>query len=250
MTGTNLRNHIIILGWDSFAQQIVDQLLRADQKVAIVTDNKEDIEKIHIIFPVKNAFACYSSISDYSSLEKANVDEAKIVFVNTGSDSDKLIHILNIKKKYPDTMFVVILENSELHDTFISAGVTYVLSKNDIASKLVASYIFEPEVAKYTSDLIASTKDICSDYDIQQYRVIEENPYTNTDYSTMFDDLRMKYNIICIGLSKNENGMLRLCKLPEPTDDLKVELNDYVIVIANGATEKIMVNIFKVNEGV
>ena len=177
-----------------------------------------------------------------------NAEKANVIFINSGSDSDKLITILNIKKIYTDIEFVVILENSELKDTFVSAGVTYVLSKNEIASKLVASYIFEPAVADFTKDLITSTsneQENEQEYDIQQYRITNQNPYLGAKYGTLFSELKSKYNIIAIGLNKGRTKGL----LKAPSDDERIEENDDVIVIANGANEKYMRDTFLVCEG-
>ena len=245
--GTNFENHIIILGWDSFSADVATQLVKADNKVAVITKNKDDVELIYQCFRSRDMFACFADVKNYEALELVNASNAKAIFLNNGCDSDKLISIINIRKLYPEIEFVVILDNSELKETFVSAGVTFVLSKNEIASKMLASYIFEPAVADFTQDLISST-DSESEYDIQQYRICDENPYINANYGDMFNELKQKYNIISIGLNKTNNNKTLLIKAP--VDNEVVEKGDDVIVIANGAAEKIMKNLFKVNEGI
>ncbi len=244
LMGTDFINHVIIIGWDAFSADVAKQLVNADRKVAVMTENKNDIDLIYQQFDQKELFVCFSDLSNYSSLKLLNAEKASVAFLNNGGDSDKLISILNIKKLYPDLKFVVILENSELKETFVNAGVTYVLSKNEIASKLLASYIFEPAVADFTQDLLTSTNNEL-EYDIQQYRVIETNPYKDTSYGNMFFELKEKYNIIAIGLKKG-NGQLK--KVPDNNE--KIEQGDDVVVIANGATEKVMQKLFKVYEGI
>ncbi len=112
---------------------------------------------------------------------------------------------------------------------------------------MLASYIFEPAVADFTQDLISST-DSETEYDIQQYRICDENPFVNAKYGDMFNELKQKYNIISIGLNKTSKNKVSLIKAP--VDNEVVEEGDDVIVIANGLTEKIMKNLFKVNEGI
>lgn len=244
LMGTDFSNHIIIIGWDAFAEDVAIQLINSDKKVAVMTCNKDDIDLIPQNFNPKQLFVCFSDLKNYDSLNLLNIQKANVVFLNSGSDSDKLISIINIRKIYPQVEFVVILENSDLKDTFVNAGVTYVLSKNEIASKLVASYIFEPAVADYTKDLITSTNNE-SEYDIQQYKINDTNPYKGSAYGDMFIDLKNKYNIIAIGLNKSCTSRL----LKVPSDHETVEYGDDVIVIANGATEIIMQKLFKVTEG-
>lgn len=244
--GTKFSNHIVIIGWDDFAEGVAVQLIGAEKKVAVMTNNRDDIDLIYQRFGRKDVFVCFLEINKYSCLELLNVEESEMIFVNNGDDSEKLVTILNIKRQYKDANFVLILENPDLKDTFVTAGVTYVLSKNEIASKLVASYIFEPVVANYEEDLLSST--FCeSKYDIQQYKVIEENPYARRSYGNMFNELKEKYNIIALGINKLTNDESNLMKLP--ADDVIVDVGDDVIVIANGLTEKIMQQIFSVKEG-
>ncbi len=245
--GTGFKNHVIIIGWDSFSSDVATQLIKADKKVAVITQNKDEIDIIYQNFSPKEMFACFSDIKNYEALKLVNASRAKSVFLNNGGDSDKLISIINIRKLYPNIEFVVILDNAELKETFVSAGVTYVLSKNEIASKMLASYIFEPAVADFTSDLISST-DSEEEYDIQQYKVCEDNPYINSRYGEMFFELKNKHNIISIGLNKISDKKRGLIKAPD--DNEIIEKGDDVIVIANGASEKIMQKIFKVSEGI
>ena len=243
---TKFTNHIIILGWNAFAEDVASQLVGAGKKIAIMTENKDNIDLIYQKFDKKDVFVCFSEINRYLSLDLLNIDKAQVLFLNYGDDSEKLVEILNIKKQYNDAKFVVILDNPDLKYTFVSAGVTYVMSKNEIASKLVASYIFEPAVADYEKDLLSSSVSEL-EYDIQQYVVTNENPYVKKNYGEMFLELKNKYNIISIGLNKTTENGKQLMKSPE--DDVMVEAGDDVIVIANGATEKIMQQVFKVQEG-
>ena len=126
---------------------------------------------------------------------------------------------------------------------------TYVLSKDEIASKLFASYIFEPAVADFTCDLIASaTHADEAQYDIQQYRVAKNNPYFGQAYGKMFKELKDKYNILAIGLNKgasSERGLLKL-----PGDSEPIELGDDIIVIVNGKSECELQDLFKCSEGI
>ena len=247
MLGTDFENHTIILGWDNFSENVVIQLLNADKKVAIMTDVRDHVDLIYQEFGSKDVFVCFTDLKNYSSMKLVNLDKAKTVFLNNGSDSDKLISILNIKKLCPTVGYVVILDDFNLRETFINAGVTYVLSKNEIASRLVASYIFEPAVAEYTKDLITSTNNEL-EYDVQQYKVLKSNPFANREYGFAFRELRENHGIVPIGLQKNSGERTELIKLPP--DNETIEEGDYLIVIANGATEKKMQGIFGVEEGV
>lgn len=244
LMGTDFINHIIIIGWDSFAMDVTTQLINADKKVGIITNNKDDIDTINQYFCPKEVFVCISDINKFKSLDLLNVVRASAIFLNNGNDSDKLVSILSIKKILPAMKFVIVLDNMELKDTFVNAGVTYVLSKNEIASKLLASYIFEPIVADFTKELITSTSSE-EGYDIQQYKVNEKNPYKGLSYRDMFFDLKERYNVISVGLSKKDGRLLKM-----PNDDEMIEQGDYIVLIANGMSEKIIQKVFNVQEGI
>ena len=247
MLGTGFENHIIIMGWDSFSESVAVQLINADKKVAVMTDVKNDVDLIYQKFNSKDIFVCFSDLKNYEYINSLNLNKAKTLFLNNGSDSDKLISILNIRRLCPSISFVVILDDFNLRETFINAGVTYVLSKNEIASRLVASYVFEPAVAEFTKDLITSTNDEL-EYDIQQYIVLKNNPYANKEYGFVFRELKENHSILTIGLQKNSERKAGLMKLPK--DEEIVEAGDYLIVIANGTTEKKMQKLFNVAEGI
>ena len=86
------------------------------------------------------------------------------------------------------------------------------------------------------------------DFDIKQFKVVTKNPYLNKTYEEAFFNLKMKYNGILIGISKNkEMGGRELIK--NPAFDLKIELGDYLIVILNGRAHQHLSKIFNVEEG-
>jgi voltage-gated potassium channel len=245
--GTSFERHVLILGWDDFARSVTQQLLDADQRVAIVTSRKDDVDLIREQYPRERVFVLFADLKDHALLEKAGIRTAGMIFPNLESDTDKLIAVLNLKKHYPEAQFVVALENPDLKETFQTAGVTFVLSRSEIAAKMVASYIFEPDVAEYESDLITSAKE-ASEYDIQQYRVTEANPYRGLPFGEAFRDLRSRHNAVLIGLSKGTGDARRLLKLP--ADDVPIELGDFLLLIVSGDRERAISAAFGVTEGV
>ena len=170
-----------------------------------------------------------------------------MVFINLEDDAEKLVFVLNLKKVYPNLKFAVVLDNSELKETFEVAGVMHVISKHEISSKLLASYIFEPDVADY-AESIMSFADSDEDFDIKQFSVSLDNPLLNINYEEAFFKLKKEYNAVLIGISKNKNdGTRELFK--NPVIDINIELSDYLIMIINGKTNKVLKALFQVEEG-
>lgn len=245
--GTNFRGHAVIIGWNQFGSMVTDQLLGVGKKVAIVTDSRKDIDFIQEKYETKNIFTLYNDFKNFDLLKKANIEASSIVFVNLEDDTEKLVYILNIRKLYPNLDFVVTLDNGDLKNTFLSAGVANTISKHEISSKLLASYMFEPDVAAYF-DTITSFAKSDSDYDIKQFLVTPENPFIGKSYQDMFFQMKSKYNSILIGITKRDKyGNRKLIK--NPLGDLKIAPGDYLILILNGKAFKLLKKIFKVEEG-
>lgn len=203
--GTRFNNHIVVVGWDGFARSIITQLLRADREVAVITSSRYDVDLIYQAFGEQSVFVLFAELNDVQQFRLAGVEQSQVLFLNSGSDTDKLITILNLKKHFDGLRYLVTLDNPDLKETFQSAGVTYALARNEIAAKMIASYIFEPDVAAFSNDLISST-DSAGHYDIHQYLVLPSNPYAGQSYGEAFSDLRSRYNTLLLGLSKPGRG--------------------------------------------
>lgn len=245
--GTKFENHVVIIGLNDFAKQIIKILLDANQKVVVITDNKTKIDLLYGRFGTENFFVLYSDLNDYQLFKKANIEKSKIVHPALSNDTEELVMILNLKEHYPNLKFIVILEEINLKNTFHSAGVTYVLSKNEFASKLMASFIFEPAVADLTTDLITPNISIENEeeFDIEQYKVVEHNPFINKNWGDLYNFITKSFRSIPIGIKKSNGKLIKV-----PPDDIIIEKGDYIIFINNAhSSHKIAKEIFKVEQG-
>ncbi len=247
MNGTNFNDHVVMIGWTDFGKAVTDQLVAAGQKVAIVTAEKDNIDIIQEYYSPRNVFVLFSDHNNMEMLMKVNIDQSAIVFVNLNDDTEKLVYILNLKKNFENLNYVVTLDNANLKNTFVTAGVNYAISKHEIASKLLASYIFEPDVATLSEDIMSFPIDE-DDQDIKQYKIIESNPHAGRNYRDVFYDLWKETNAVLLGLvKKDKKGNRKLYKNPEK--DIIVEKGDYLIMICNQKAEAKIENIFRTKEG-
>lgn len=244
--GTKWMHHAVIVGWSKFAESVIKQLLSAGKKVVVVTNQKDAIDFIHENYPPSMVFGMHSELKTPEVLEKVNVDKSSAVFVNLDSDTEKLVFMLNTKKVYSGLNYIVTLDNSDLKPTLLEAGATYVLSKTEIAAKLLASYIFEPDVAAFNEEIIAvaETEQM---YDMKQYRVTEDNPYNGMLYDKAFYDIKNTHNAILVGIVQCTDGKKRLVKNPESS--ITITKDDYLLMLLNGKAEKLVDKVFKVKEG-
>lgn len=246
-SGTNFTNHAVIIGWNEFGWHVVDQLVGVGRKVAVITNKKDDLELIQEKYGNKSVYVLFSDYNNYEFLKKSNIQNATITFINMDDDTEKLVYVLNLKKVFPETDFVVTLENGDLKNTFLAAGVSNTISTKEISSKLLASYMFEPDVATYSESILSYAKSD-NDYDIKQLLITPNNPYNGKAYQEVFFDLKKRYNSVLIGITKRDKyGHKKLLK--NPLGDLKINVGDYLIIILNGKAYKLLKKLFGVEEG-
>lgn len=244
--GTTFKNHAVIIGWNTSGYEVLEQLIGVGKRAAIVTNRRDDIDLIRESYSNNLVFTLLADYNKMDVLDKVNISESSIVYVNFEDDTDKLVHVLNLKKKYKDLKYIVTLDNTNLKETFLSAGVTYTVSKNEITSKLLASYIFEPDVARYSEDILSFAEDE-DDFDIKEFRVTTENKYKGKKYGDAFFQLKENADVILIGLAKIDDGIRNLMK--NPPNETIVEEGDYLIMIMNGAASLKIEQIFRTEEG-
>ncbi len=246
-SGTNFSNHALIIGWNEFGWQVADQLVGVGKQLAIVTNKKDDVDLIQEKYHSKMVHVLFSDYNNFDLIKKVNIEDCQIVFVNLEDDTEKLVYVLNLKKSFPETEFVVTLENGDLKNTFLAAGVSNTISTKDISSKLLASYMFEPDVAVYSESILSFAKSD-GDYDMKQLMVTPKNPYVGKAYQDVFFDLKKRYNSVLIGITKRDKfGQKKLIK--NPLGDLKIAPGDHLIVILNGKAYKLLRKVFGVEEG-
>lgn len=240
--GTRMQNHIVIIGYDKFSNHIIKQIVPTGRKVAVVTNKKDDLELIKSSFNSDDVFCLFTDFENFEHLEKVNIRKSSKVLVQFDNDTDMLVYVLHLKSQYNCLNIVVSLDNPSLKKPFLSAGVMYAISKDEIAANLVASYIFEPEVAELTEDIMFSSTSKF-DFDIMEFQVNSENPYLGRDYNSTFFEMRDLYNCVLLGIY--HKGKL----FKNPSHKIIIEENDYLVLIANGETKNEIHAVFKTEQG-
>lgn len=245
--GTKFQNHVVIINWNPFAMQILSEIVNANQKAVIVTKNKNDVDYIYNNFDDKNTFVLYSDFFDTTILSKTNIEKSATVLLNFEDDTENLVQLISIKANYPNLNYVISLNNPSLKSTFQSLGVTFTLSKNEVAAKLVASYVFEPQVAAITEGFMSSaTND--EDLGMMQYKVIPENDYLNFKCLDLFIELKKQFNMILVGISKFDGTKHVLHR--NPGNEVSVAVNDYLVVLGTKMSKEKVFAKFKIEEGI
>ena len=247
LNGTSFKNHVVMVGWNDFGQSVISHLIGAGKQVAVITKDRPSIDIIREYYSTDQVYILYSDYNNFDLLEKANIRDASIVFINFNDDTEKLVYIINIKKHFSDLHYVVTLDNGNLKSTFQHAGVTYAISKNEISSKLLASYIYEPDVAIFSEELLAYAHEE-DEYDMKQIVVKSDNPYAGVFYEKAFFDLKKLYNVVLIGLVKMQEGKRELLK--NPAGSAKIDAGDYLVLLIDRKGVDRLKKLFHIEEGV
>ena len=235
------------MGWNDFGQSVITHLTAAGKQVAVITKDRPSIDIIREYYSHDQVFTLFADYNNFEILEKANIREASVVFINFNDDTEKLVYIINIKKHFDSLHYVVTLDNGNLKSTFQHAGVTYAISKNEISSKLLASYIYEPDVALFSEELLAYAHDD-DEYDMKQVLIKPGNPYSETFYEKAFFELKKDYNVVLIGIVKWIDGSKKLLK--NPAGHVKIDAGDYLILMLDRKGEMKLKKLFHLEEGI
>ncbi|WP_010179639.1 potassium channel family protein [Aquimarina agarilytica] len=234
LLGTKISNHCVIIGWNSFSKQVAEQIVKAKEPLAVVIDNEEDLKQIKQLYDSKKCFVLQTELNDFESLEKVNIKNSKRVYINFDSDTDTLVYSISLKKKYEDLKCVVAIENIELKESFNYLGIQYIIPRKEIISKFIASYVFEPNVALLTEDLI-STSNSAADLDICETKLSSNSPLVGKNYTSAFVAQKEQNNIVLLAVSRK--GQL----IKNPSNEFIIQAEDILIYMANGMQKELIV---------
>lgn len=247
LNGTDFKNHVVMIGWNDFGQSVMSHLIAAGKQVAVITRERSAIDIIHEFYSTDQVYTLFTDYNNFEMLEKANIKDASIVFVNLNDDTEKLVYVINLKKNFSKLNYVVTLDNGNLKSTFLNAGVTYTICKNEISAKLMASYIYEPDVALFSEEIIAYAHDE-TEYDIKQVQIKKDNPFVGTFYEKAFFDLKKSCNVILIGIVKTNSDERKFHKNPDSS--IKIEAGDYLVMMMDGRGAGKLKKYFQLTEGI
>jgi voltage-gated potassium channel len=196
--GTDLKHHIVGLGYSAVGRAAVRELLEQDQKIAVVTETPEEVANVRTLGPRSQLYVTYGHAAELDILRRANVPEAMAVIVCTPDDAANMIAALNIRSIAPRSRIVVSVGRPELRETLRSAGVTYVASPADMGGRLCASAAFEPDVAHTLEDVSAA--DVQSD--MQEYVLSSRTPITNQTFAEAERMVREASDALLIGYAR------------------------------------------------
>ncbi|UCE75414.1 MAG: potassium channel protein [Methanomassiliicoccales archaeon] len=232
MNKVKYKDHFVICGWTSLSDVVLSELVTEKRQVAVITEEQDDIIIIKRMGDPKYVFPIYGDPSKSDILEQANIHEASVVILCMADDSKNLITALHIKELNPRARIIVRTTRAELKKTMKIAGVTYVVTPDVMAGRLIASAAFEPEVANFIEDVTSATD--VGGFDLQQYTITQDRAATVGALSKSLRE-KTKTTLVAIGRKRIKEGSLeeRWEVIPNPDDEVKVQPGNIVILLGN-----------------
>jgi voltage-gated potassium channel len=248
MNKCKYKDHFIICGWNSLSDVVLSELLTENRQIAVITEEQDDVVTIKRKGEPKNIFPIYGDPSKTDILEQANVDDASVVILSTDDDSKNLITALHIRELSPNARIIVRTNRAELKKTMKIAGVTYVVTPDVMAGRLIASAAFEPEVANFIEDVTSATD--VGGFDIRQYNVTEKHAASVLQLSRKIKE-KTQATLVGIARKKKVGGLtgMKWDVFPNPDDNEKVNPGDMVILLGNDDQFKRVKDLLGSNQG-
>jgi voltage-gated potassium channel len=225
MKATKFKGHTIICGWSPIGRVALKELLFANKKIAVITEDQEEVSNIRMKGNRKDLAVIFGDPSNDEVLLRAGTKRALTVIICTEDDTKNLIVSLHVKKLNPRCRIIVSIKREELRKTLEVAGVTYILSPYQMSGRLVASAAFEPEVAKFVEDVSTATRG----YDLQQFVVSPNTPAAGKFIGAFSEELKKNSNTTLVAISKPKKGRMSL--IPNPDAKIKINPGDILIIL-------------------
>ena len=210
----DIRDHIILCGWNKNAESIIDSLRNlTDQKtfeLVLINEIHEDIVN-HLKNKYKDVDLHFVA-GDFTSeeiLNKASIVNAKTVIIipnlddeNIGSPDEKTIFAtLTIKSLVSSVRVVAYLMQRENLTHIRRANVDEVVLSDDFGAYMLASHVMDPGIPQTTKTLLNASSDA------RLRRVDIPNQFVGRTFDDLFSYFRSTSAWILIGLFSEEENL-------------------------------------------
>ena len=231
MNGTDFTGHYVVIGWSELARIVIQEMIAAGFRLAILADSEKDIAEMRSVFDdPKNFFVTYGIHEDDEAFTRLNIAGATGAIILSEDDTTTLVTVLHLKQLNPELTITAYIRNSRLKRTIENAGVNYVISPNEIVGRMIASAAFEPDVSSFLENILSTTTSD-ADVDVQEFRLREGHELIGKSVVETMDILATRFNSRFLTYSRRIDGRWRVVKVPENTERLQPE--DHLIVLAN-----------------
>lgn len=247
MNGTKFNNHYIVIGWSELARIVISEMLAAGFQVAVLTNRENDIAEMRSIFTDSSGFfAAFGVYEGDEAYRRVNIRAATGAIILTGDDTATLVTVLHLRQLNPNLKITAYIKNSQLKKTVENAGVSYVVSPNEVVGRMIASAAFEPDVSTFLEDILSTTT-ADDDLDIQEYRLKPDHELINKTIHQAGDAILSRTGARFLAYSRKNGNGWKVSASIEGSETLQAE--DHLIVMANHSSGRKLKEYLGVSQG-
>lgn len=210
MLSNNIKNHIVICGWNENSRYVVENLLHdnldSKKQIVILANSVHEEEiKSTIIDPIR-VFFVSGIATNKSDLEKIMIDKADVAIIVSDStykedpDARVILKALTIKKFFKDSKksIYTVAEIKEPSNIPIAqdAEVDQIVSLSNIHAKIFTQAINNPGVTKFINEIVTYN----DDNDIYSFVIDKNSTLNNKTYDEILIALR-EHNILLLSIN-------------------------------------------------
>lgn len=249
LDGTDLQDHVVLLGWTPVSRAALQELLLGGRKVAVMTRRQETLTEIrtfatHLIrkgrsdprlrdrvSDEKDLFVALGDYSHGSALSLLNLPKASEAIVASDDDARNVMTALILKEVAPHLRVVVAVLREELRETLHAAGVTYVISPAELGGRMISAAAIQPEVAQTFDDLTTSSYH----YNVDEFPLVPPNPLVGKSFDEGSRAVRSASGATLVGVARprptsGDRTTYEVVLSPPP--ESRLEPGWYVLAIA------------------
>ena len=210
----NIKNHIILCGWNRNADKIIDsiQYLAEAPHKNIVLINDLDEEEIARLKTRYRKIRLHFVVGDFTSeqvLEKANLEAAETVIIipsdindSIQNPDDKTIRAaLTIKGLEPNIRLIAYLHDRENLTHIKRANADEVVISDDFGAYMLASHVMDPGIPQTVNRLLDNVSKN------RFKRVDIPSEFIGKPFDNLFNHFRKKNNSILVGVFSEEENL-------------------------------------------
>ena len=203
-----LEDHILICGWNRKMEHIINSLINlSEHKIELVLVNEEAPDKLNSFiqkFDINIRFV----IGDYSEesiLRKANVKKANAAIIlmdyKQGNDQKAIITTLGIKHLSTECKTIVYANDKDSLRYLKRANADAIIFDDDFETFMAAAHILAPGIPEVINRIL----DYNSPNSLRSIDIPKS--YIGKTFDDLFNYLRKKKNLICIGVYEIHHTM-------------------------------------------
>ena len=210
----NIKNHIILCGWNRNADKIIDsiQYLAERGRKDIVLINDLDEEEIARLKTRYRKIRLHFVAGDFTSeqvLVKANLEVAETVIIIPSDISDSIhnpddktiLAALTIKGLEPNIRLIAYLHNRENLTHIKRANANEVVISDDFGAYMLASHVMDPGIPQTVNRLLDNVSKN------RFKRVDIPSEFIGKPFDNLFNHFRKKNNSILVGVFSEEENL-------------------------------------------